>query len=343
MKAPWANSLLLFILLLQIITGYLGMLNNQELHRWVLWLHGIGAYAILLLLFWKGDIILNALRRKRVWTWHRTLFLLTTFFLLLTLLLGLTWTLNGPAYFLNISYVSWHIYVAVPLIVLMLWHSWQMRFVFRLPQALDRRLFLRGILLQLTGILLWQLSNHTKSFLELPGTLRRFTGSYQHKIAEGNFPVVSWIADNPPPIEITHWKLALAGAVKNPLTFSYNQLRDMATDVQLATLDCTGGWYTTQEWQGVCLARLLEEAGLLDGAKSVTIRAISGYQRRFTLNEAERYLLALDVAGETLSHGHGFPLRLVAGNKRGVEWVKWITHVQVNSSGKHWQSPLPLR
>jgi hypothetical protein len=51
MKVPWANILLLLLLLVQTGTGYLGLLNNREQFNWVLWLHGIGAYALVLLLF----------------------------------------------------------------------------------------------------------------------------------------------------------------------------------------------------------------------------------------------------------------------------------------------------
>ena len=43
------------------------------------------------------------------------------------------------------------------------------------------------------------------------------------------------------------------------------------------------------------------------------------------------------------SHGHGFPARLVAPGKRGFEWVKWVTSIQVNESPKWLQPPLPLQ
>lgn len=343
MKVPWANIILLIILLLQTGTGYLGLLNNQEQFNWVLWAHGIGAYAIVLLLFWKGNIILDALRRKKTWTWQRLVFLLTTFLLLLTLTLGLIWTFNGPHYFLNISYVSWHIYVAVPLMGLMLWHSWKMRFIFRVPQALDRRQFLRTAAFGLAGLLVWRTTNQVKALFDVPGVLRRFTGSYEHGSFSGRFPSVSWIADYPPPVDGATWQLTVAGAVDNPLAFSVEQLQAMPARTETATLDCTGGWYTVQAWQGVRLGDVLAQAGVKETADSVTVRAVSGYQRRFTLAEANRYLLAWGVAGEPLSHGHGFPLRLVASDKRGVEWVKWVSHIEVNTTGKHWQTPLPLR
>ena len=40
-------------------------------------------------------------------------------------------------------------------------------------------------------------------------------------------------------------------------------------------------------------------------------------------------LLATHTGEEPLSYEHGFPLRLVAPGRRGFEWVKWITRVEV--------------
>jgi DMSO/TMAO reductase YedYZ molybdopterin-dependent catalytic subunit len=54
-------------------------------------------------------------------------------------------------------------------------------------------------------------------------------------------------------------------------------------------------------------------------------------------------LLALDVAGRPLSHGHGAPARLVVPDHRGFDWVKWVVRVTVNDSGDFWQPPLPLQ
>lgn len=110
----------------------------------------------------------------------------------------------------------------------------------------------------------------------------------------------------------------------------------------MATLDCTGGWYTTQVWGGVLMGRLLALADVEDEGRSLTVTAVSGYQRRFSLDEANKYLLALSVAGRPLSHGHGFPIRLVAPDQRGVNWVKWVARIQVNETSQLWQSPLPL-
>ncbi|MCP5099159.1 MAG: hypothetical protein GY943_26695 [Chloroflexi bacterium] len=36
--------------------------------RWVLWLHGTSAYALVLLIYWKNEIVAHAWRRKKRWT-----------------------------------------------------------------------------------------------------------------------------------------------------------------------------------------------------------------------------------------------------------------------------------
>jgi hypothetical protein len=343
MKYPWANVAILTLLVAQLVTGYFGFTNGREANRWLLWLHGIGAYALVVLFLWKGALIFDAIRRKRVWTRARLAFIVLLLLLLLTVLAGLLWTFYGPIYLGGFSLVSIHMYLAVLLIPLLAWHSWKMRFIWRVRGTLGRRLFLGTAVATLAGLLLWRTADWSKAQLALPGTRRRFTGSYETGSFTPHFPVVSWIADHPPPVDVNEWQLRIDGAVQQPISLSYEQLREMGTDEQEATLDCTGGWYTAQLWRGVALARLLEMAGLAEGAMSVTVTAVSGYQRRFTLAEANRYLLALEVVGVPLSHGHGFPARLVAFDQRGVNWVKWVTHIHVNMTSKVWQLPLPLQ
>ncbi len=343
MKTPWANVLLLFLLVVQAITGYFGMVNGRNSRAWILWTHGIGAYALLVLLYWKGGVILDALRRKTVWTRRRIAFAAMFGLLLVVIFFGLLWSFTGPIYLGGFSLVSLHIYLAVPLLGLMAWHAWHMRFIWRVSEAVGRRLFLGTAVSTILGFFAWRSVEWGLAELDLPGGTRRFTGSYEKGSFSGHFPVVSWIFDYPPPIDVENWALLVDGAVKRPSTFTYEQLRQLIDREETAVVDCTGGWYSEQVWRGVSLARLLDLAELAEGAASISVIAVSGYQRRFTLDEARHYMLALDVADAPLAHGHGFPLRLVAPDQRGVNWVKWISHVRVNRTSKLWQMPLPLQ
>lgn len=347
MRYPWVNLALLALLLLQAVSGYLGFTSGREPEAWLLWLHGAGAYALVLLTFYKGAVILDAWRRKKTWTGRRLGFLIVLLLFVLTMALGLAWTFAGPRYVAGFSLVSLHIYIAVPLMLLMLWHAWHMRFIWRVREATGRRLFLNAAAGAVAGLVLWLAVERAKALAGLPGATRRFTGSYEAGSFTRDFPQVSWIADRPPAVEAGGWRLRLEGEVECALLLSYSDLETLPQVTFEAALDCTGGWYTVQRWRGVSVGELLREAGLRDPAASVTFESLTGYRRRFSVEQARDFVLALGIVTADgyapLGRGHGFPARLVAPGERGVEWVKWVAALRVNGTGPLWQSPLPLQ
>ena len=131
----------------------------------------------------------------------------------------------------------------------------------------------------------------TATGLKLPGSQRRFTGSYAAASFSGNsFPTTSWINDDPDRIAPENWSLQVTGHVERDLTIPYDEI--VAHDTQMtATLDCTGGWHSTQHWTGIPLRELLDRAGLNPEAASVTVRSVTGYTRRFSIDETEELLL----------------------------------------------------
>jgi len=168
----------------------------------------------------------------------------------------------------------------------------------------------------------------------LPGGVRRFTGSYE----AGSFqpavmPVSSWMFDAIPVHDPDAWTLRTPGREWS--------LRELATfdDRLIATLDCTGGFYSTQEWTGVRLDRLLPD---LRGS-SIRVVSSTGYDRRFPAGEAGSLLLATRFGGASLDAGHGFPARLVAPDRRGFWWVKWVVAIEVDDMPYWWQSPFPVQ
>jgi DMSO/TMAO reductase YedYZ molybdopterin-dependent catalytic subunit len=180
------------------------------------------------------------------------------------------------------------------------------------------------------GLAAWQLQRPATALVGLRGAKRRFTGSYEVASFEGNaFPTTSWVADKPREIAAPGYRLAVDGLVDTPLDLALRSLE--AGDELVATLDCTGGFYSTQRWRGIALARLLERAG---GARSEAthVRVVShtGYRCSFGLADARGFLLATTVGDEPLSHGHGAPVRLVAPGRRGFEWVKWVERVELH-------------
>ncbi len=342
MRFPWANTFLLLALILQGVTGYFGFTSGRENERWLLWLHGIGAFTILLVLFWKGAIVLNRYRNTKGWDIRRSAFAIMAVLLLLTLISGLLWTFFGPLYLMGFSAVTLHIFLAVALISLSVWHLLSFRWILKVPAARDRRAFLRSGVMAMAGLATWQGANLVRKGFALPGRRRRFTGSYETGSFSGNFPRVSWINDDPQPLNIAEWRLQISGAVARPLSLSHAELLAIAPVDEDVILDCTGGWYSAQSWSGIPFGAILEMVKPETRARSVTFESVTGYSRRFGLQESKNFLLATHVAGAPLSHGHGYPLRLVIPGRRGVYWVKWLASIRLNTSGRVWQSPLPL-
>jgi DMSO/TMAO reductase YedYZ molybdopterin-dependent catalytic subunit len=343
MRHPWANVLLLLLLAAQLASGFAGLINGSETAAWMLRVHDAGAFAILLLMFWKGRVVLASLQRRRAPLFERLGFLTLGVLLLGAIGTGLYWVFAGRTLISGYSVITLHVILALALIGLLAWHALAMRFIFGVDRAADRRAFLRLGALGIAGLALWQASEQLLSLLSRPGAARRFTGSYETGSFTGDFPVVSWLFDRPPPVDPAGWRLAVGGAVEHPLTLAYQDLERMATDGDAVLLDCTGGWYSTQQWEGIPIRRLLEMAGVKPEARSVTFEAVSGYSRRFELQSVGSFLLATRVAGEVLSHSHGFPARLVAPEYRGFEWVKWITRIEVDETPHYLQPPVPLQ
>jgi DMSO/TMAO reductase YedYZ molybdopterin-dependent catalytic subunit len=167
-----------------------------------------------------------------------------------------------------------------------------------------------------------------------PGLGRRGTGS--HEVGSGNIavvPVTQWMFDPVPRIDAAAWRLRTPDR-----SFDLAAIAALPQTTVRAVLDCTGGWYTEQEWRGVPLSAL----GLRQGA-SIEVVSTTGYRRRFPAREAGTLLLATHASGRLLSSGHGGPARIVAPGRRGFWWVKWVASVEVVDDPWWWQPPFPLQ
>ena len=341
MRFPWANILLLLFLFLELVSGYFGLTSGSDERAFNIQIHRIAGYGILLVAAWKVLNVLRSLRWPRAGS-VRVASLALVVGLVATMALGLVWSIGGSYRWWLFSGMSWHIYAGAAIVPLLAWHSWYMLSKFPIAVWVERRLAIRALGLAVAGFVGWQLVERTASAAELAGSERRFTGSYDQGRFTGNaFPRVSWLNDNPSRIDLSSWRLAITGSIDRPVTLEYADLE--SHDEVTATLDCTGGWHTTQNWSGVSLADILELAGTSTRARSIVVRSVTGYYRRFAMRDVEGVILATHVTGEQLSHGHGFPVRLVAPGRRGFEWVKWVTEIEVDETPSWWQPPLPLQ
>ena len=342
MRFPWANIALICLFAVELVTGYLGLTHSSPDWIAAMHLHRITGFAILALFFWKSRNILGSFRSCHNWRAAPEAMLASGVLLtglLAVLGLGLAWSHLGPYSWLGFSGTTLHLNLALLLIPLLLWHSLRHRISFRFRYIAGRRNFLSFGVTALAGLVLWQASERLSLLANGPGASRRFTGS--HPENGPDFPVTMWLNDRTPGVDADQWRLQVNGHVDNPYEMALEELQGWR-DSLTATLDCTGGWYTTRQWEGAPVSQLLARARPRPGAGSITIRSRTGYFRRYSLDEADRALLASRVDGAPLSPGHGFPARMVEPHKRGYDWVKWVDEITVNDTGKLWQPPLPL-
>ena len=341
MSFPWANTLLLVFLALELVSGFFGLTSGSEDRAFYMQIHRIAGYGILVTLIWKTANVVRSMKWPRQIS-ARAASIALSALLIVCLATGIAWSLVGPYYWWIFSGVSWHIYVGAAIVPLLIWHIWRMTSGFPVSFWVERRLFIRAAGAFALGLVAWQATEGMARTADLSGQSRRFTGSYKARDFSGNdFPRVSWLNDNPDRIDADAWRLSVFGSVKNELSLTYSDLSDMAETT--ATLDCTGGWHSTQRWRGVPLRDLIEEANPSDETRSIMVRSVTGYYRRFSLDAAQDFLLATHVTEETLSHGHGYPLRLVAPGRRGFEWVKWVVEIEISETPHWWQPPLPVQ
>ena len=200
----------------------------------------------------------------------------------------------------------------------MLWHVLRRVYSMRPRYWADRRTFMRTAAAALGGLALWRIGEAAAPLLDLPAADRRFTGSYAAGDFTGNdFPRVIWLSDSAPALDEAAWRLQVEGQVARPVRLDYEAAQGYDDELE-ATLDCTGGWHSTQRWRGVRLDRLLDRAGLGDEAASITVRSATGYERRFSLGEARGYLLATHVSGRAALEGARLPGPLSGPRQAGV-------------------------
>ena len=296
------------------------------------WAHRIAGLTLLVLLGYKFARIRYRLTDASQWQPSTLLSVLTAVAALGAISTGIVWVFGLDVRLSYWTLLSVHVGFGLALVPLLLLH---VRTRFRPPSRSDlegRRTALQFGAMLVGGAVAYRLQELTNRLLRMPGADRRFTGS-QPREGEGNgsFPVTSWVADDPDPIDVDDWRLDVVGTVSDPGSFAYDELDPSTTETAL--LDCTSGWYTVQDWRGIRVGDLLETVGATEETEYVRFVSVTGYRWSLPIEEAREAVVATHVGGERLAHGHGAPLRLVAPDRRGFQWVKWIERIECRRRG----------
>jgi len=324
------NSALLILLGIAFLTGWLAFAYGTSPARMSLIVHATSGVAILVLLPWKSMIARRGLERPRPGRWAS---IALGVLVLASIVAGLGHSTGLVLWWGPFTSMEVHVGAALIAVPLAVWHVAARRIRVRATDV-SRRTFMKGGASIALAAALYAGTEIIVKATPLPGATRRFTGSYEAgSYVPPAMPVSSWMFDAIPDLDASAWRLSAPDHV-----WTYQAL-SVFDDRLTATLDCTGGFYSTQEWSGVRLDRLLGSAQ----GESIRVVSSTGYDRRFPFGEASSLLLATACGGQPLDAGHGFPARLVAPARRGYWWVKWVVAIDVDDLPYWWQAPFPLQ
>jgi DMSO/TMAO reductase YedYZ molybdopterin-dependent catalytic subunit len=320
------NDLLLTLLLAQVLGGLLGWALPVAAASPLYALHRALGVAVILLLVWKQAIALASLRRRlRLQSSDRSVVWgsVAATALLLTLAIGLAWTLNLISFDLLWGYSPMNVHVAlgIGLLPFVAWHMLKRR---RANAAsapvLSRRSALRVGALGVATLVGWQ------AIERMAPAVRLTTGSKRTASFSGNaFPAEIWLLDSVPLLDSASYRLSVLSD-----SFSVDQLLAAHPQRELqAVLDCTSGWWSEQVWSGVPLLDVARSAGMPRGLTDLAITSTTGHRIVLPVADLTDALLATQVGGEPLSVAHGAPLRLVVPGRRGYYWVKWVARIEI--------------
>jgi Oxidoreductase molybdopterin binding domain len=328
------NLALLLLLAAALVSGALAFAIGGSWVRWAVVAHGVAGLGIVALAPWKSAISSRGVRRHRPGI---TLSFALAASVVVTIVTGVGHSTGLLVSLGPVSSMQLHVAAAVASIPLAAWHALARKTVPHRTDVSRRNLLRGGVLLggAAAGYVAAEGLVHVGG---LPGHARRSTGSFERgSFQPVEMPVTQWLNDTIPAVDPETWTLRVVDAV-GARDVGYEELLAHRSTVR-AVLDCTGGWYAEQEWEGVLLSDLLTGD---DRAASIEFSSLTGYVRRLPVEDADRLLLATKVGGWALSSGHGFPLRLVAPGRRGFWWVKWVDRVALSETPWWWQAPFPL-
>ncbi len=132
-------------------------------------------------------------------------------------------------------------------------------------------------------------------------------------------------------IDVTHYRLEVAGKVSRPLSLTFDELRCMPRVQARPTLICPGFFTDVATWAGTPLKYIVDLAGPQEGATGVRLTGADNYSVSRSLSDATapKNFLAYEWEGKALPRLHGFPVRAIFPGLEGNQWVKWVVKIEV--------------
>jgi len=148
----------------------------------------------------------------------------------------------------------------------------------------------------------------------------------------------------PQTVDRESYRLTVDGLVGRSAEYTYSEVTSgFPAYEKVVRLDCVEGWGATILWEGVLVGDVIAASGPTSAANTVIFHAADGYTTSLPLS----YLLERDILmayrmnGVTLPPERGFPFQLVAEDKWGYKWCRWIERIELSDDPEYrgyWES-----
>ena len=138
-------------------------------------------------------------------------------------------------------------------------------------------------------------------------------------------------------VDIENYTLEITGLVEKPLELSYGKVLENRKYLKTVRLHCVEGWTVNILWEGILLKDIFEKASVKPGANTVIFHAYDGYTTSLPLDFIieNNIMIAYKMNNVTLPSERGYPFQLVAEQKWGFKWIKWITEIELSDDSNY--------
>mgnify|MGYP006337902975 FL=1 len=133
------------------------------------------------------------------------------------------------------------------------------------------------------------------------------------------------------------YTLTIDGLDEQPNSLTYDEVLDNQKYTKVVTLHCVEGWSVDILWEGILLADLFEAVDIQESADTVIFHSEDGYSTALPLQTImdRQLMIAYKMNGVVLPPERGFPFQLVAEDKLGYKWIKWITRIELSDDANY--------
>ncbi|MFH1065347.1 MAG: molybdopterin-dependent oxidoreductase [Nanoarchaeota archaeon] len=155
---------------------------------------------------------------------------------------------------------------------------------------------------------------------------------YQGEKLDSAFSLRENSIKGPQYVNIDNYTLKVDGLVEDPNEYTYEQVLEKQKYTKVVRLYCVEGWDGNILWEGVLVNDLLNDAKVKTEANTIIFHAYDGYTSSLPLSfiKENNILLAYKMNNITLPAERGFPFQVVAEDKLGYKWVKWVTEIELS-------------